>query len=552
VHAIGIDIGGTKIAGAVVDEFGAIVRSERVPTPRATAAPRGCGRRHDRVALRRRHVGRRGVAPPGSSTPRSRPSTTRPTSTGATSRSARARGPRRHDVVVDNDANAAGWAEFRFGAGRLVSDMVMLTIGTGVGGAIVAGDGCSAAASAPGASSATSASSRRHRLRLRPARMPRAVRLGPRAAPHGERDRRRRRDRQALAEAAREHGELDGTLVGALIEQDDRGVAALRQLGHWLGRPRASLSARARPAALRVRRRRGRRGELLLGPIREAYLAAPAGARLPPRADFVIAELVNDAGVVGAADLARLVDTPDARSALAEAFVGPREVALFYWFMKNIVVGPILLAIFRPWVVGLRTSQATARSSSRRNHLSFIDSIFLPLVVDRRSSSSRRASTSPARASRAGRRARSSRQRAAAHRPLGRQGSEASLTPASGCSATAASSASTRGHPQPRRALYRGRTGVARMVLEAGVPVIPVAMIGTEKVMPIGTQLPKVRRIGIIIGEPLDFSRFEGLEGDRFVLRSVTDELVYELRAQRPGVRRRVRAVVQEQRAQSR
>jgi 1-acyl-sn-glycerol-3-phosphate acyltransferase len=56
-------------------------------------------------------------------------------------------------------------------------------------------------------------------------------------------------------------------------------------------------------------------------------------------------------------------------------------------------------------------------------------------------------------------------------------------------------------------------------------------MIGTEKVMPIGTRLPKVRRIGIIIGEPLDFSRFEGLEGDRFVLRSVTDELVYELRS---------------------
>jgi len=86
------------------------------------------------------------------------------------------------------------------------------------------------------------------------------------------------------------------------------------------------------------------------------------------------------------------------------------------------------------------------------------------------------------------------------------------------------------GTRSPDGNLYRGRTGVARMVLEAGVPVIPVAMIGTEEVMPIGTRLPKVRRIGLIIGEPLDFTRFEGLEGDRFVLRSVTDELVYDLR----------------------
>ncbi len=54
-------------------------------------------------------------------------------------------------------------------------------------------------------------------------------------------------------------------------------------------------------------------------------------------------------------------------------------------------------------------------------------------------------------------------------------------------------------------------------------------MIDTEKVMPTGTKLPKVRRVGIVFGEPLDFSRFAGLEGDRFVLRSITDEIMYEL-----------------------
>jgi 1-acyl-sn-glycerol-3-phosphate acyltransferase len=58
---------------------------------------------------------------------------------------------------------------------------------------------------------------------------------------------------------------------------------------------------------------------------------------------------------------------------------------------------------------------------------------------------------------------------------------------------------------------------------------VPVAMIDTEKVMPIGKRLPKVRRVRIIFGEPLDFSRFDGLESDRFILRSVTDEIIYEL-----------------------
>jgi 1-acyl-sn-glycerol-3-phosphate acyltransferase len=68
------------------------------------------------------------------------------------------------------------------------------------------------------------------------------------------------------------------------------------------------------------------------------------------------------------------------------------------------------------------------------------------------------------------------------------------------------------------------------MVLEAKVPVIPVAMIDTEKVQPIGQRMPKIRRIGIIVGEPLDFSRFDGMEGDRIVLRAVTDEIMYELK----------------------
>jgi 1-acyl-sn-glycerol-3-phosphate acyltransferase len=85
------------------------------------------------------------------------------------------------------------------------------------------------------------------------------------------------------------------------------------------------------------------------------------------------------------------------------------------------------------------------------------------------------------------------------------------------------------GTRSPDGRLYRGRTGVARMILEAGVPVIPVAMVDTEKVMPLGSKIPKVRRVGVVFGEPLDFSRFDGMEGDRFVLRSITDEIMCEL-----------------------
>ena len=77
--------------------------------------------------------------------------------------------------------------------------------------------------------------------------------------------------------------------------------------------------------------------------------------------------------------------------------------------------------------------------------------------------------------------------------------------------------------------MYRGKTGVARMALEAKVPVLPVAMIGTYEIQPPGQLKPRLRRVGIRIGAPLDFSRYDGLEDDRFILRSVTDEIMYAL-----------------------
>ncbi|BAS08453.1 hypothetical protein AHiyo4_18750 [Arthrobacter sp. Hiyo4] len=71
--------------------------------------------------------------------------------------------------------------------------------------------------------------------------------------------------------------------------------------------------------------------------------------------------------------------------------------------------------------------------------------------------------------------------------------------------------------------------GVAKLALQAGVPVIPVAMIGTDKVQPIGKRMPNIRRIGMIFGAPLDFSQYADKAEDRLVQRKVTDEIMFEL-----------------------
>jgi 1-acyl-sn-glycerol-3-phosphate acyltransferase len=204
---------------------------------------------------------------------------------------------------------------------------------------------------------------------------------------------------------------------------------------------------------------------------------------------------------------------------------------MFYWFMKNLIVGPILRTAFRPWVTGEENIPRTGGVILASNHLSFIDSVFLPLLIDRRVTFLATSDYYTARGIRGW--AIRNFLKAAGMLPIDRSGgkaSEASLRTGLGVLHRGEMlGIYPEGTRSPDGRLYRGRTGVARMVLEGGVPVIPVAMIDTEKVMPIGQRLPKVRRIGVVIGEPLDFSRFEGMESDRFILRSITDEIMYEL-----------------------
>jgi 1-acyl-sn-glycerol-3-phosphate acyltransferase len=77
--------------------------------------------------------------------------------------------------------------------------------------------------------------------------------------------------------------------------------------------------------------------------------------------------------------------------------------------------------------------------------------------------------------------------------------------------------------------LYRGKTGLARMALEARVPVIPVAVINTDVIAPSGKVFGRYARPGVRFGKPMDFSRYEGMESDRYVLRAITDEIMYEI-----------------------
>ncbi|MGW1195970.1 lysophospholipid acyltransferase family protein [Streptomyces sp. NPDC002536] len=85
------------------------------------------------------------------------------------------------------------------------------------------------------------------------------------------------------------------------------------------------------------------------------------------------------------------------------------------------------------------------------------------------------------------------------------------------------------GTRSPDGRLYRGRTGIARLTLMTGAPVVPFAMIGTEKVQPSGKGMPRIARVTVRFGEPLDFSRYEGMDRDRYVLRAVTDEVMSEV-----------------------
>jgi 1-acyl-sn-glycerol-3-phosphate acyltransferase len=205
---------------------------------------------------------------------------------------------------------------------------------------------------------------------------------------------------------------------------------------------------------------------------------------------------------------------------------------LFYWFLKRIVLGPILKLLFRPYVIGLENVPESGGAIFASNHLSFSDSIFLPLTVPRRITFLAKMDYFTGHGLKG--RLTAAFVRGVGQLPVDRSGGSASEAALKTGLRVLGRGDCLGIYPEGTRSpdgrLYRGKTGVARMALEAAVPVLPVAMIDTEKIQPPGRKLPHLGfRVGIRIGPPLDFSRYEGLEGDRFVLRSITDEIMYEL-----------------------
>ncbi len=203
-----------------------------------------------------------------------------------------------------------------------------------------------------------------------------------------------------------------------------------------------------------------------------------------------------------------------------------------YLIIKNFILGPILNILFRPWIRGGENIPKRGAAILASNHLSFVDSIFLPLKV-------RRPVTFLAKSDYfTGKGLKGALVRwffkSTGQLPIDRSGgkaSEDSLNTGLGVlERKLLLGIYPEGTRSPDSKLYRGRTGIARMVLEARVPVVPVAMIDTDKVQPLGSKYPKIHRVGVRVGEQLDFSRFAGMEGERVVLRAVTDQIVYQIK----------------------
>jgi 1-acyl-sn-glycerol-3-phosphate acyltransferase len=200
--------------------------------------------------------------------------------------------------------------------------------------------------------------------------------------------------------------------------------------------------------------------------------------------------------------------------------------------MKLSVGGSLRLA-FRPWVEGIENVPATGPAILASNHLSFSDSFFLPAMLDRKVTFIAKAEyfTTPGI---------KGRMTAAFFKGVGQLPVDRSGVRGAGEAAIRSGiEVLERGelfgiYPEGTRSpdgrLYRGKPGgLARVALATGAPVIPVAMIDTEKIQPPGKVVPKLMRPGIRIGRPLDFTRYQGMEHDRFVLRALTDEVMYEI-----------------------
>lgn len=201
-----------------------------------------------------------------------------------------------------------------------------------------------------------------------------------------------------------------------------------------------------------------------------------------------------------------------------------------YWLLKS-TLSPVVKAIFRPKVEGLEHVPVDGPAIIASNHLSVADWLFTPIALKRRITYVAKSDyftgsglkgflqrgffsgTGQVPIDRSGGRA--SEAALAAGAQVLRRGELFGIFPEG-----------TRSHDGK---LYKGRTGVARLALEAQVPVIPTAVINTDIIAPVNKHFGKVVTPIVKFGEPLDFSRYQGMQDDRFILRSITDEVMYAI-----------------------
>src|SRR6185437_11598395 len=204
---------------------------------------------------------------------------------------------------------------------------------------------------------------------------------------------------------------------------------------------------------------------------------------------------------------------------------------MFYWVVKA-VLAPILRLLFRPWAQGAEYVPRTGPAILASNHLACSDHFFAPLPLPRKVVFLANSEYFTGR----GIKGLISRAffRGVGQIPVDRSGGEASERALNTGLRVLADGNLLGIYPEGTRTpdvrLFRGKTGVARLALEARVPVIPCAMIGGFEFQPPGRITPRLAiRPGVRFGPALDFSRYYGLETDRIVLRAVTDEIIYEI-----------------------
>jgi 1-acyl-sn-glycerol-3-phosphate acyltransferase len=204
---------------------------------------------------------------------------------------------------------------------------------------------------------------------------------------------------------------------------------------------------------------------------------------------------------------------------------------MWYWLFKYIFMGPLLYMFGRPKVQGLEYLPRSGAAILASNHLAVADSFYLPLVVSRRITFLAKAEYFT------GTGLKGWFQRwfytVAGQVPIDRTDADSAQSALTTASRILAEGKLLGMYPEGTRSpdgrLYKGKTGLARLALETGVPVIPVAMIGTDSVNPPGSKMWRFGRVEVKVGKPMDFTRFEGLAGNRFIERAVIDEVMYEL-----------------------